>query len=248
MVNHSTKEYAMIETRLLQYFLTVAREQSITGAAKALHITQPTLSRQMAMLEQQIGKALFLHESRPLALTEEGRLLRRRAEEILALVDKAEEELSRPEDRLEGVVTIGCGELASVRLLTDCIASFRERHPGVLFDLYTANADQICRRMEDGLTDIGLLLEPVDMRRFSYIRMPVEERWAVIVPSGVPLSKRAFVTAEDLMGIDVILPSRLKVRDEVANWFGGVSSRMRRRLCAFWSSCDARWAWNRHRE
>lgn len=211
----------MIETRLLHYFLTVAREQNITNAAKALHITQPTLSRQMAMLEEQLGQRLFLRESRPLTLTEEGRLLQRRAEEILALVDKTEEELAHHDEQLEGMVTIGCGELASVRVLTDLIASFREKYPGVQFDLYTANADQIRRRMEGGLTDIGLLLEPVDMERFAYIRMPVKERWAAIVPSGVPLAKRAFVTPDDLVGVGVILPSRLKVLDEVVNWFGG---------------------------
>lgn len=210
----------MIETRLLHYFLTVARERSITNAAKALHITQPTLSRQMAMLEEQLGQRLFLREGRPLTLTEEGRLLQRRAEEILALVDRTEEELAHHDGQLEGTVTIGCGELASVRLLTGLIASFREKYPGVQFDLYTANADQIRRRMEDGLTDIGLLLEPVDMERFAYVRMPVRERWAAIVPSGVPLAKRAFVTAGDLVGVGVILPSRLKVLDEVINWFG----------------------------
>lgn len=210
----------MIETRLLHYFLTVAREQNITNAARVLHITQPTLSRQMAMLEEQLGKKLFLRESRPLELTEEGRLLRRRAAEILSLMEKTEAELARQDERLEGTVTIGCGELASVRLLTEIIASFRARHPNLFFDVYTANADQIRQRMEDGLTDIGLLLEPVDMERFAYIRMPIKERWAAIVPSGSPLAGRARVTAEDLSGAAIILPSRQKVLDEVANWFG----------------------------
>lgn len=211
----------MIETRLLYYFLTVAREQNITNAAKALHITQPTLSRQMSMLEEEIGAKLFARGSRPLTLTDEGLLLRRRAEEILELVEKTELEVSAREEQVEGTISIGCGELTSAKLLTDLIADFSQQHPRVVFDIYTANADQIKRRMDDGLTDIGLLLEPVDMERYEYIRMPVKERWVAVMPSGVPLAKREYVTAKDLAEIPVIMPSRQKVHDEVANWFGG---------------------------
>lgn len=210
----------MIETRLLHYFLTVARERNITNAAKALHITQPTLSRQMALLEEEIGAKLFVRDSRPLSLTDEGLLLRRRAEEILELIEKAEMEISTQEEQVEGTVSIGCGELASVKLLTELIADFSQQHSRVVFDVYTANADQIKRRMDDGLTDIGLLLEPVDMERYEYIRMPVKERWAAVMPSGVPLAKREHVTAKDLAEIPVIMPSRQKVHDEVASWFG----------------------------
>ncbi|MCI6567600.1 MAG: LysR family transcriptional regulator [Dysosmobacter sp.] len=210
----------MIETRLLHYFLTVARERNITNAAKALHITQPTLSRQMALLEEEIGAKLFVRDSRPLSLTDEGLLLRRRAEEILELIEKAEMEISTQEEQVEGTVSIGCGELASVKLLTELTANFSQQHSRVVFDVYTANADQIKRRMDDGLTDIGLLLEPVDMERYEYIRMPVKERWAALMPSGVPLAKREHVTVKDLAEIPVIMPSRQKVHDEVASWFG----------------------------
>lgn len=210
----------MIETRLLRYFLTVARERNITNAAKALHITQPTLSRQMALLEEEVGARLFIRGNRSLTLTDEGLLLRRRAEKILALVEKTEAELSSREEQVEGTVSIGCGELASVRLLTDLIAEFSQRYPRVTFDIYTATADQIKRRIDDGLTDIGLLLEPMDMEHYEYIRMPVKERWVALMPSGVPLAKRDGVSAKDLAEIPVILPSRQKVHDEVASWFG----------------------------
>lgn len=210
----------MIETRLLRYFLTVAKEQNITNAAKALHITQPTLSRQMAMLEEEIGAKLFVRGNRTLSLTNEGILLRRRAEEILELVQKTEEELSTREEQIEGTISIGCGELASVELLCKVIAGFHEKYPRVVFDVYTANADQIKHRMDGGLTDIGLLLEPVETERYEYIRMPVRERWAAVMPSGVPLAKREHVTAKDLADIPVIMPSRQKVHNEVASWFG----------------------------
>ena len=211
----------MIETRLLHYFLEVAREGSITGAAKALHITQPTLSRQMALLEEELGVGLFVRGSRPLALTDGGHLLRRRAEELLELLEKTEAEVSAREEQVEGTVFIGCGELASVRLLTDMIADFSHQYPRVLFDVYTANADQIRQRMDDGLTDLGLLLEPAELERYDYIRMPVKERWVAVMPSGVPLAKREHVTADELANIPVILPSRQRVHDEVASWFGG---------------------------
>ena len=149
----------MIETRLLHYFLTVAREQNITNAAKALNITQPTLSRQMTCLEHQIGAQLFQRDSRPLVLTDEGVLLRRRAEEILELLEKTETEVTIREEQVEGTVYIGCGELGAVRVLSDLMTGFRQRHPRVVFDVYTTGTDRIKRRMDEGLTDIGLLLE-----------------------------------------------------------------------------------------
>lgn len=210
----------MIETRLLYYFLTVAREQSITRAAKALHITQPTLSRQMALLEAQTGARLFVRGARPLALTDEGMLLRRRAEEILELVEKAEAELSAREEQVEGTVCIGCGETAAMKLLSEGIAGFHMAYPRVRFDVYTANADQIKRRMDNGLTDLGLLLEPVEMERYEYLRLPVKERWVAVMPSGAPLARREHVTAGELADKPVILPSRQKIHDEVASWFG----------------------------
>ena len=217
----------MVETRLLHYFLTVARERNITNAAKVLHITQPTLSRQMTLLEEQLGVKLFVRDSRPLALTDEGFLLRRRAEEILELVEKTEAEVSAREEQVEGAVSIGCGELASTKLLMEMVAGFSEQFPRVTFDVYTANADRIKHRMDNGLTDVGLLLEPVEMERYEFIRMPVRERWVAMMPSGVPLARRKYVTARDLDDIPVIMPSRQKVHDEVASWFGDDYEKLR---------------------
>ena len=159
----------VIETRLLYYFLTVARERNITNAARTLHITQPTLSRQMALLEEEVGAKLFIRDSRPLSLTDEGLLFRRRAEEILELLEKAQAEIRIHEEQIEGIISVGCGEIASVKLLTEMMAEFSRKYPRVKFDVYTANADQIKHRMDNGLTDIGLLLEPVDMERYEYI-------------------------------------------------------------------------------
>lgn len=123
----------VIETRLLYYFLTVARERNITNAARTLHITQPTLSRQMALLEEEVGAKLFIRDSRPISLTDEGLLLCRRAEEILELLEKTQAEIRIHEEQIEGTISVGCGEIASVKLLTEMMAEFSRKYPRVKF-------------------------------------------------------------------------------------------------------------------
>ena len=209
-----------MEIRVLRYFLTVVREESITKAAEVLHITQPTLSRQLAQLEAETGVRLFHRGSRKITLTNEGMLLRRRAEEILDLVDKTSQELSEQEDLVEGVIAIGGGELGAIEILAELCGSFREKYPRVRFDMYTATADLVTERMERGLIDVGLLLLPIDMEKFEFIRMPHPERWAAVMRTDDPLAEYEAVTAEQLTGRPLILPRRLNVQSELANWFG----------------------------
>lgn len=209
-----------MELRVLRYFLTVVREESITRAAEVLHITQPTLSRQLAQMEEQMGVKLFVRGTRKITLTSEGVLLRRRAEEIIELVDKTEQELAGKEGQVEGVVAIGCGDLKSVQKLSELIRTFHEKYPLVTFDLYTATADYIKDRMDHGLTDIGLLLEPVDLGKYDFIRIAGEERCIVAMHPDAPLAAKEYITPEDLVGVPLILPDRLSVQGEIANWFG----------------------------
>ncbi len=209
-----------MEIRVLQYFLTVVREESISRAAEALHITQPTLSRQLAQLEEETGVQLFKRGARRIALTQEGMLLRRRAEEIVELVERTRAELPLQDKEVEGLVTLGVGEVAGLEILTRLCGTFREAHPKVSFDLYTATADAVQERMEHGLVDIGLLLEPVDMEKFEYLRLPVRERYALLMRPDDPLAQKAHVTREDLAGLPLMLPQRLNVQSELANWFG----------------------------
>ena len=208
-----------MEIRVLRYFLTIVREESIPRAAEALHITQPTLSRQIAQLEEEMGVRLFDRGTRKIVLTDEGLLLRRRAEEILELVDKTEKELSEQDRMIEGTVSVGCGDLASVRVLPELFSAFHSRYPAVSFDLHTATADHIKERMDRGLTDIGLLLEPVNMEKYEYIRLNQRERWVVVMHPDSPLAGREHITSEDLRGLPLILPRRLSVQSELANWF-----------------------------
>lgn len=209
-----------MELRVLRYFLTVAREEGINRAAEVLHITQPTLSRQLSQLEAEVGVRLFHRGARRITLTNEGILLRRRAEEILALVDKTEQELIEQEELIEGQIVIGSGELAAVQVLPEIISSFRKKYPLVSYDIFTANADLVKEQMEKGLVDIGVLLEPIDMEKFDFIRLTEKERWVVLMRPDDPLAEKEAVSTKDLEGHPVILPRRQNVRNELSSWFG----------------------------
>lgn len=209
-----------MEIRVLRYFLTVVREESITKASEVLHITQPTLSRQLSQMEEEVGVKLFNRGSRKITLTNEGILLRRRAEEILQLVDKTEKELIEQDEQIEGKISIGCGEIASVQLLPGLFQEFREKYPRISFDLFTATADTVKEQMDKGLIDVGLLLEPIDMERYDFIRLDMKERWVALMKPDDPLAQKEAVTAKDLSSLPLILPRRMNVQSELASWFG----------------------------
>lgn len=209
-----------MELRVLRYFVTVAREENITKAAELLHITQPTLSRQIAQMEDELGVKLFEREKRGLILTSEGLLLRRRAEEILELVQKTERDLVNQDQLLEGTVSIGSGDLAAVEVLAELIDSFHKKYPAVSFDVYTGSADNIKDRMDRGLTDIALLMEPINLDRYGYIRIHQNEEWVVVMHPDSPLAELDSISPKDLRGIPLILPTRLSAKNEVIQWLG----------------------------
>ena len=209
-----------MEIRVLRYFLTVVREESITRAAEVLHITQPTLSRQLSQLEEETGVKLFHRGTRKISLTSEGILLRRRAEEILQLVAQTEKELAEQEEQVEGRVSVGCGEIASVQELPDLFRSFREKYPLVSFDIFTATADLVKEYMDRGLLDLGLLLEPVDVEKYDFIRLDRKENWVVLMRPDDLLAEKESITAKDLAEAPLILPRRMRVQSELASWFG----------------------------
>ena len=158
-----------MELRVLRYFLTVAKEQSFTKAAEQLHITQPTLSRQLAAFEEELGITLFIRKGKYITLTEEGILLKRRALEILDLEERTLEELKRADKLIEGTVAIGCGEFTVVETLAQICKAFKEKYPLVQIAIHTATADSVYEMMEKGLVDIGLYMEPVDTEGLEYI-------------------------------------------------------------------------------
>ena len=209
-----------MELRLLRYFLTVAKEQSFTKAAEQLHITQPTLSRQMAAFEEALGVALFIRNGKKISLTDEGILLKRRALEILNLEERTLEELKGKEEVVEGTVTIGCGEFAAVETLAKICKTYKEKYPLVQIVLHTATADAVYEMMNKGLVDIALFMEPVNTEGLDYIRITDCDHWCVGMRPDDPLAEKEFIKKEDLIGKPLILPERMNVQSELANWFG----------------------------
>lgn len=210
-----------MELRVLRYFLAVAREENITRAAKLLHITQPTLSRQLMQMEEDLGVVLFHRSKHHIILTDDGMLLRRRAEEIVSLADKTERELQRKEDAVSGEITIGCGEtLANMKCLAEGLAAFQTAYPDVTFDIYTGIADDVREHMENGLVDFGMFIEPVDISLYNFLRMPCKERWTVLMRRDHELAKKDSISREDLIGQTIIMAKRQSVRNVVENWLG----------------------------
>lgn len=209
-----------MELRTLKYFLIVAREENITKAAALLHVTQPTLSRQLMQLEEELGVKLFKRSNHSIILTDEGMLLRRRAQELVALADKTQREFSHEGEQLGGEIAIGSGELHSGDFLSDLLAAFQKEHPLVRYEIYSGNADSIKERIDKGLLDLGLLLEPVDIGKYEFARMPIREQWSVLTRKDGPLSAKETVTPQDLAGIPLLMTARTLVQNELANWFG----------------------------
>lgn len=208
-----------MELRVLEYYLMVAREENITKAAELLHITQPTLSRQLAQMEEELGVHLFKRGKRSITLTEEGLLLKRRAQEIIDLSEKTKQELKHESESLTGNIIIGSGETKSIHFLVDWMAEFYHQYPQVTFDIHSATADQIKDQIEKGLMDIGLLTEPVEIGKYQFIRLPEKVRWGVLVRSDNRLAEKKYVTVEDLQGTPLLVPKRELVQNELANWF-----------------------------
>ncbi len=209
-----------MELRVLQYFLAAAREENITKAAALLHITQPTLSRQLMQLEEELGVKLFRRGKHNILLTEEGMMLRRRAQEIVDLAEKTAKELKHGEEKVSGEISIGCGETRNMRPLSEMLASFRQEYPDVSFHIYTAIADEVRERLENGILDMGLLLEPVEVSRYHYVRMPLREKWQVLMRRDMQLAGKQKITPDDLAGVPIIMARRQSVRNELENWFG----------------------------
>ena len=214
-----------MEFRVLKYFLMVAREENITHAADLLHITQPTLSRQMIQLEEELGVTLFRRSKHRIVLTEDGMLLRRRAEEIVSLTEKTVEDMQHKTPQLTGKLSIGSGEFKSSQFLAELIASFHRMYPQVHFEIYSGNSDNIKERIDRGILDIGLLAEPVDISKYNFARTPFKERWGLLVKEDSEFARKEYVTPEEVVLSPVIMP-RGNDANELLNWFGDCADRL----------------------
>ncbi|MCC8129154.1 MAG: LysR family transcriptional regulator [Clostridiales bacterium] len=194
-----------MELRVLQYFLTVTREQSILGAAQALHLSQPTLSRQLREMEEELGKQLFIRSNRKITLTEEGMLLRKRAEEILSLVDRTKDEISLSDEVIAGDIHIGAGESEGIRFLARAAKALQEEYPLVHFHNVSADRVTVTEDLDKGLLDFGILFGEIDDAKYESLKLPYTERFGVLMRRDDPLAQRGAITTEDLQGKPLIV-------------------------------------------
>ena len=215
-----------MELRVLKYFLMVAREENITKAAQLLHVTQPTLSRQLIQLEEELGVRLFTRSNHRIVLTDDGMLLKQRAQEMVSLAEKTIRDLQHEEEPIAGEIAIGSGELHSTQFLSSLLSSFQKKHPQIRYEIYSGNADNIKERIERGTLDLGLLLEPVDIQKYSFLRVPFKEEWGVLVRQDCPLAQKNAVSPEDLAHVPLIGSKRELVQNELTNWFGAYADQL----------------------
>lgn len=213
-----------MELRVLRYFLAVAREGNITGAANFLHLTQPTLSRQIKDLEEELGCQLLVRKSHRVVLTPEGMRLRKRAEEIISMVDKTEAEFLARENAVSGDIYIGGGETQAIRQIAEIIRELQEEYPDIHYHLYSGNAEDVTERLDKGLLDFGILIQPADISKYDYINLPSKDRWGVIMRKDSPMADKESIRKEDLLDVPLIcsrqVMTQCRTENEFADWFG----------------------------
>lgn len=212
-------EYLM-ELRVLQYFLTVAREQSVSGAAEYLHLTQPTLSRQLKDLEEELGKQLFIRGNRKITLTDEGMILRKRAEEILKLVQKTEHEITLNDKSVAGDIHIGAGETDAIRILAKATKQLQEKHPKICINISSGDATDVTEDLDKGLIDFGILFEQKDLSKYNYLKIPPKDTWGVLMRKDAPLAQKSSILPEDLWDKPLIISRQHREGSALAMWLG----------------------------
>ena len=219
-----------MEIRVLRYFLTVAREGSITRAANFLHLTQPTLSRQLQDLEKELGQKLFVRGSHNISLTPEGMILRKRAEEIVDMVDKTESVFRSISDTVSGDVYIGGGETESMKYIAEVVKNMQDEYPAIKYHLYSGNAEDVTERLDKGLLDFGILIQPTDLSKYEYITLPSKDVWGVLMKKNSTLASKEEIKLDDLYGLPLIcsrqVVRRTSVKNDFLEWFGGNFEKM----------------------
>lgn len=208
-----------MEIRVLEYFLAVAREQSFSKAADTLHLTQPTLSRQIKELEEEFGKQLFIRSSKKLSLTDDGMILRKRAEEIIELVRKTESEINNNDEQLSGDIYIGAGETDAVRILAKCFKTMISEHPDLHLHIESGDGIDVLYKLDKGLVDLALILGSIDTSKYDYINLPVYDTWGVLMRKDSALAEKEYITVDDLADEPLIISRQALNKKEINKWF-----------------------------
>ncbi|MBR1422731.1 MAG: LysR family transcriptional regulator [Ruminococcus sp.] len=209
-----------MDIRVLKYFLAVAREQSYSVAAERLFLSQPTLSRQIKELEEELGKMLFIRSNKGVALTEEGMILRKRAEEIVELLDKTEQEVRHSNDVISGKVYIGAGETYAIKLIADTAQKLQADYPDISYSLYSGDGTDVLERLDKGLIDFGIVFQEVDTSRYEHIDIPLRDSFGVLMRRDLPLAERERISLSDLKGLPLIVPRQPNHSMIVSEVFG----------------------------
>ena len=209
-----------MELRLLRYFLAVAQEESISAAAEYLHLTQPTLSRQMIALEEELGKPLFIRGKRRISLTQDGMRLRKRANEILELADKTQAEFRNTEETVAGDVYIGAGETDAMRLIARTSGILQQQYPDLRFHIFSGDRVDVVEHLEKGLIDFALLVGEVDSKKYDTLLLPVRDSWSVLMPKDHPLAKQEAIRPQDLWDQPLTLSRQMRDGSPLLNWMG----------------------------
>lgn len=212
-----------MEIRTLRYFIAVVKAQNIIGAARMLHITQPTLSRQLMDMEEELSCKLFRRSNRTITLTPEGLFLYKRAEEIISLVDKTTGQFNKPDEIISGKITIGCAETETIRCLAQAMKEIQSQYPQVQFQLVSGNIEDISDKIDSGVFDFGVFCDVVDSRKYNYLRLPEEERWGVLMRKDDPLAGYDEITPPMLWNIPLICsgetsPGSTLLNSKLAGW------------------------------
>lgn len=209
-----------MDIRVLQYFLAVARESSITKAAESLNMTQPPLSRQLKELEDELGKQLLIRGNRKVTLTEEGMILRKRAEEMVELMEKTKSEIISSGENISGAIYIGGGETEGMRLIAKVAEKIQKKHPDISYHLFSGNADDVTERLDQGLLDFSVLIEPADIKKYDFIKLPARDRWGLLMRRDHPLATKQAIKPENLQGIPLIASRQSLAHNELSGWLG----------------------------
>lgn len=195
-----------MDIRVLRYFLAVAREQSFSTAAERLFLSQPTLSRQLRELEEELGKVLFIRSNKGVTLTEEGMILRKRAEEIVELMEKTEQEVRQSNDNVSGTVYIGAGETYAIKLIADTAHHLKADYPDIRYSFFSGNGTDVMEKLERGLLDFGLVFGNADRTKYEAIEIPLHDTWGVLMRRDEPLAQKESVTIADISGLNLMIP------------------------------------------
>lgn len=207
-----------MDIRVLEYFLAVAREESITKAAEFLNMTQPPLSRQLKDLEKELGKQLLVRGSKKITLTEDGMLLRKRAEELVGLMEKTKAELTGSDETIGGDIYIGGGETDAVLSFAATAKELQEKYPMIHYHLYSGDAEIVMEKLDKGLIDFGLLVGPVDVSKYEYIRLPIRDTWGVLMRKDSPLAEKDSIQAQDLWDKPLIVSHQTSISSDMMAW------------------------------